>query len=177
MWEETYLKPLIPSLKGTRENKTVIFLRGISGSGKSVLCNFLFKSLGGVEKVVCCSADNFFIKNGVYKFDSNKLPEAHEACINTMEQALQNTSIRFVIVDNTHTQLWHMSKGETIAKAHGASVLVIEIVVPDRTHFVLCQKRQQHSVPELVHLDQWLKWENHPAPFARIPMFVSDEKK
>jgi predicted kinase len=168
-WNEKYVYPLLESFKNTRTTSSVIFLRGISGSGKSTLRNLLCSLLGS-ENVVCLSADDYFTKEGVYTFDINKISQAHMECVKSLEVALQS-SIRYIIMDNTHTQLWHLHNAENMANKYNAELHYIDISVPDRAHFELCLKRQCHNVPENVLLEQWSKWEEHPKSI-HISMFI-----
>jgi len=161
LWEKDNLHPLLPILKNTGTIPQIIFLRGISGSGKTTLSDAL-SCLLGVEKVVCFSADNYFIIDGTYNFQISKISDAHSACINFMEKALQSCEYPYIIMDNTHTRLWHLSNAERIAEKYGAKIFYIDIIVPDHTHFLLCLKRQRHNVPEEVLLEQWVNWEKHP---------------
>jgi len=173
-WHEMYLHPLLPSLKNTKTAKNIIFLRGISGSGKTTLSKSLSYLLGS-ETVVSFSADNYFTIDGVYKFDFKKAPQAHEDCVTSMELALRSSNYRYIIMDNTHTQLWHLNKAENIASKYDTTLFYIDIVVPDEAHFLLCLKRQCHNVPEDVLLYQWQNWESNPKSVL-IPMFVSEEE-
>ena len=174
-WEEKYLHPLVRSLKMDGP-PSIVLLRGISGSGKSTLSNRLITLLGA-DKVSHCSADDYFIdENGDYHFDASKLPKAHKACIACLENALLTPSIRVIIVDNTHTRLWHMSNAEELAVKYGARIFVVEIVVPDQAHFSLCYQRQRHNVEKAVLYEQWIGWEKYLKPCIRVPMFVSKEE-
>jgi tRNA uridine 5-carbamoylmethylation protein Kti12 len=173
-WQKNHLYPLIPPLINNNKLKTVIFLRGISGTGKTTISNALSQLLGS-ENVVSYSADNYFTINGVYNFDIKRAPDAHKYCVNSMEIALQSPTIRYIIMDNTHTQLWHLYNAENIANKYCANLYYIDITVPDKAHFLLCLKRQRHNVPEDVLLYQWNNWEDHPKS-KNIPMFVSDEE-
>ena len=173
-WQERYLLPLLPSLMNTKTLKNVIFLRGISGSGKTTLSKTLSHLLGS-ERVVSFSADNYFTVDGVYNFDIKKISEAHKDCVNSMEIALQSSTIRYIIMDNTHTQLWHLHNAENVANRYGASLYYLDISVPDKAHFLLCLKRNGHNVSEDVLLYQWNNWEKNPKSEI-IPMFVSCEE-
>ena len=168
-WEKDNLHPLLPILINTHRIPHVIFLRGISGSGKTTLCNSLSHLLG-IEKVVSISADNYFIKNGIYKFQMSEISEAHRSCIISMENALESSEFPYIIMDNTHTRLWHLTKAEEIAEKYGAKIFYLDIIVPDHTDFLVCLKRQRHNVPEEVLLEQWVNWEKNPKSML-IPMF------
>ena len=173
-WREKYLYPLIPHLLTTKESKNVIFLRGISGSGKTTVSNALSKLLGS-EIVVSLSEDNYFMVDGVYKFKSQNVTEAHKNCVHSMELALQSSAIHYIIMDNTHTQLWQLSNAETVAKEYDANLYYIDINVPDRAHFKVCLKRQRHNVSEAALLEQWTNWEENPKS-KHIRIFVLDEE-
>ena len=174
-WEEKYIYSLVRSLT-TDGPPAVVLLRGISGSGKSTLANGLITLLG-TDKAVRYGADDYFMdENGEYQFDASKLPEAHAACMASLQNALLTPSMRVIIVDNTHTRLWHMSNAEQLANKHGARIFVVEIVVPDQAHFSLCYERQRHDVQKAVLYDQWIGWEKYLKPCIRVPMFVSKEE-
>jgi predicted kinase len=111
--------------------------------------------------------------DGTYTFDFTKISDAHNACTNTMEKALSSPNIQYIIMDNTHTRLWHLLNSETIAKQYDVNIYYLDIVVPDAAHFSICLKRQRHNVPEDVLLDQWNNFEEHPTSM-KIPMFVSE---
>ena len=175
IWEVAYLYPIVSILTNTNARKSVIFLRGISGSGKSTIANSLSRLLGA-ENTNVCSADNYFIKGGLYRFETSKLPEAHQSCATAMKSALGSSNIRYIIVDNTHTRMWHLYNTETLAKESGAEIHYLNIVVPDTDHLSLCIKRQIHCVPDHIILDQWLNWEEIPNSI-NIPMFISKDEK
>jgi len=169
------LYDLVPLLTNTTTVPHVIFLRGISGSGKSYLCKALSDLLGS-ETTVSFSADTYFISDGIYKFDISKASEAHKNCVNSMEKALKMPNIRYIIMDNTHTRLWHLSNAEKVAQDYGARLYYLDIIVPDKAHFLLCHKRQCHNVPEGILYDQWTNWEVNPKSI-HIPMFISEDEK
>ena len=174
IWRKNYLYPLIPHLLTSKTSKNVIFLRGISGSGKTTVANALSQLLGP-EMVVSLSADNYFMIDGVYKFKSQNLTDAHKDCVNSMELALQSSAIHYIIMDNTYTKLWQLSNAETVAKQYDANLHYIDINVPDKSHFHVCLKRQHHNVSENILLEQWTNWEENPKS-KHIRMFVSDEE-
>lgn len=79
--------------------KNVIILSGASGSGKSTFAQFLSQN---IEDHAIVSADDYFMKDGEYKFDPRKLPQAHEHCRMLFMQCL-DFGIGTIIVDNTNT--------------------------------------------------------------------------
>lgn len=79
--------------------KELFLLRGLPGSGKSTLA----KSLGGKH----IEADMFFMKDGVYEFDSSKLRDAHQWC-DVMVGSWMSDGEERIVVSNTFTQEWEM---------------------------------------------------------------------
>ena len=86
-------------------NGTLYIVRGCSGSGKSTFAKELFKmlSLAG-EKVILCEADDFFMIDGQYLFDIDKITEAHRTCAAKAYHAMRSEETNTVIVSNTNTK-------------------------------------------------------------------------
>jgi len=76
--------------------KELFLLRGLPGSGKSTLA----KSLGGIN----IEADQYFMVDGEYKFDSSKIKLAHNYC-QSQTQAWMGSNGEQVNVDTEFT-LW-----------------------------------------------------------------------
>jgi predicted kinase len=120
-------------------NKTLFLIRGVQGSGKSTLADHLFFAIGAAEKVVHYEADHFFIDpaSGEYKWDANKIGEAHRWCQGMTDRAMQAEYT--IIVSNTFVKRAEMQIYEEMAKKHGYTV-----------HEIICRGRFQnvHGVPE-----------------------------
>jgi hypothetical protein len=73
------------------------------------------------------SADDFFYRlgEGKYAFDADKLPEAHQDCQETVEEALRQ-KVPSVAVANTFSKAWEAAPYYKLADQHGYSVFVIE---------------------------------------------------
>lgn len=88
----------------------LILVRGLPGSGKSTFA----KSLIGYNRF---EADQYFYKDGIYKFDINYLGKAHERC-----QALTDEYLaagQDVVVSNTFTTKKELVVYFEIAKRYG----------------------------------------------------------
>lgn len=141
----------------------LIIMRGASGSGKSTLAEHirrfvtdqrdyvpppmtvpLFACLPTRRAFQVFSADHFFMWSGVYKFDRDKLGQAHEQCMRrTIEAARGADPEDVLVVDNTNTSLMEVLPYARIARAYGHSVHVVEI----RSRQDTCEQMNVHDVP------------------------------
>ena len=100
---------------------------GVSGAGKSEIAQGIAEGLTPPATVVC--ADNLFVgKDGVYRFEGDRLPEAHEQCWNKFVAALERHDA-CVIVDNTNTKFEHLKRYVDMALEHGYKCRVIVVQV------------------------------------------------
>jgi predicted kinase len=116
--------------------KTVTILRGISGAGKSTYTRENFPN------ATVCSADNFFMQNGVYNWDASKLGRAHDWCLNTFNEALRRNDSS-IVVDNTNTKLREFKRYRDEALMYGYEVNVVRLVVDP----AIAAARNLHGVP------------------------------
>ncbi len=107
-------------------SKILFLLRGLPGSGKSTLS----KSLGGIH----IEADQYFMQDGEYKFDSSKLKLAHSYCQSLTSAWMSSDGVQVnvdrIVVSNTFTQEWEMEPYFNLAKTHGYQVF--SIIVENR---------------------------------------------
>lgn len=82
-------------MTNTSDIMKLILVRGMPGSGKSTLA----KQLSGTH----LEADMYFMKDGEYQFDVNKLRDAHEWC--QTETRLHLRQGFDVVVSNTFTTI------------------------------------------------------------------------
>lgn len=107
--------------------KTLIILRGVSGSGKSSVASWIKQSTSNWKTLVC-SADDYFINSkGEYVFEQSKLKDAHAHCMKTFKSAVE-VEMDTIVLSNTNTSPWEFEEYEKHAKENGYTVfhLVVE---------------------------------------------------
>lgn len=112
--------------------KILYIVRGIPGSGKSTFAN----SLG----CPVFEADMYFMKDGEYKFEVDKLKLAHNWCKLRVEHSMED-DLPKIAVSNTFTQEWEMKPYYDMAKIYGYTVF--SVIVENRHG-----GENVHGVPE-----------------------------
>ena len=97
----------------------LVLIRGLPGSGKTTMARVL--ELVGYEHH---EADQYFERNGDYRFDATELPNAHSWCLERTKDSMARGSR--CVVANTFTRRWEMQPYMDAAKAAGVPVRVIE---------------------------------------------------
>jgi predicted kinase len=118
--------------------RKLVVLRGLPGSGKSTVA----KQLGGLV----CSADDYFMRDGEYKFDPFLLGKAHKDCRDTVELAMYNDH-QLIVLDNTNTQKWEYEAYLDLAKIYGYEVEIKVVGGLSDSDVEVYHARQTHGVP------------------------------
>lgn len=124
-------------------DKRVIILRGLPGSGKSTL------QKRDYPDAVVASADQFFLVDGEYRFDPARIPEAHGACFRTVIGALQ-AGEPLVVVDNAAIRAVEIAPYVLLAQAYGYDAEIITL----RCDPAVAAARNLHGVPVGVILNR-----------------------
>ena len=119
---------------------TIIFLRGLPGSGKSTFANYMFSNN-------IFEADQYFYnEEGKYNFDASKLYEAHKWCQlrveHAMEDNLESNGMHFseIVVSNTSTTEKELEPYLELAKKYDYQV--VSLIVENRHG-----NKSTHNVP------------------------------
>lgn len=127
-------------------NKTLTLIIAASGSGKSTLAHKL--KAENLDTVIC-SADYYFIKNGVYTFSPTNLGSAHQQCQNMAHSAMARG--KPTIIDNTNATWKDFQIYLTFASIHGYDV-VFNVFLPKKDTDLdalldVLTARNSHRVP------------------------------
>ena len=135
--------------KKSQQSKTMVIVRGVSGSGKTQLAKELSE-----DGVVLSTDDYFYDDEGNYNFEPGKLSEAHQWNRNRTEEIMGN-DVPLVIIDNTSTRLWEMKNYVELAQKYGYEV---KFVQPDwhpelydkegKWNFDFLKGKNIHGVPD-----------------------------
>uniref|UniRef100_A0A915BJQ6 Smr domain-containing protein n=1 Tax=Parascaris univalens TaxID=6257 RepID=A0A915BJQ6_PARUN len=119
----------------------LLLMRGVPGSGKSYLARELLAGTNGVVH----STDNYFIENGVYTFDANKLQEFHLRNLKEAKNAMSN-GIKPIIIDNTNIYARHMQAYITQAVKFLYEIYFVEPQTEWKMEANECARRNTHSI-------------------------------
>lgn len=118
---------------------TLILIRGIPGSGKSTLAREINRGYNNSDPGISAvfEADQFFMIEDEYKFDANKLREAHEWCQKQTRAQLERGGV--AIVSNTFTTRRELKPYFAMAKEFD----ILPVVYLAQNQF-----KNVHGVPE-----------------------------
>lgn len=119
---------------------TLVIVRGIPGSGKSTFAEYCVKKLAEEHITAThCESDDYWMRNGVYKFDARFLHTAHKWCFKKVFESFKNSKI--VFVTNTFTTMKELNTYLKEAAQRGLKVTVVRMAN---------EFQNQHEVPELT---------------------------
>ncbi len=149
------------------QETSVVILRGVPGSGKSFLATHSAEYLGDPSQFAICSADEYFTKDGIYKFVPELIPEAHEYCLQKFLQSVSNK--KFVIVDNTNSQMWEYQIYKYLCNILHIIVYIVEIPCP--TDFIgsKFRSRNLHSIDTIAIKSTMQRWEKDETAISVSP--------
>jgi len=141
----------------------ILIMRGLPGAGKSTWAR------RNHPDAHICSADTFFVgEDGEYRFDGERISEAHAWCLRSFAEILSSMeggSPEVIIVDNTAIRAWEISPYYNLARAYGHEVRIVHVSCDIPT----AHERNIHGVPleRIEKMDQDLLSEELP-PFWTV---------
>jgi len=118
--------------------RKLFLIRGLQGSGKTTLAHQLINTPTTVQMLADpdseptgfeVSADGFFTKNGEpYKFDPDRLVEAHLWCQKVCERAMKSGKYYtdLIVVHNTFSRQWELDPYLKMADENSYIVQILE---------------------------------------------------
>lgn len=137
-------------------DKSLILIRGLSGSGKTWLAEMIVGD-DQKDKAMVCADDYFYGDDGEYEFDHTKLKEAHEWCISETRDILTDGT-EIVCVHNNFTRKWEADAYFKMAEEFGYSVQVISLYDSGKNDRDLAS-RSPHDISEKAVQKQRQQWE------------------
>lgn len=144
----------------SRGVKFILVIRGPSGCGKSTLSKTIFKQIVDKEEgLLCgiCSTDDFFIVDGVYKFDPKKLGENHKKNREKCQQLI-NEDYDCIIIDNTNLSAWEI---EPYVEMGINSDYFIRLLTSEFPPLDVLVSRNVHGVPRKSIERMLERWEDN----------------
>lgn len=145
--------------------RNALIIRGLPGSGKSTLAGELCDSIvselpvSHSPLVMLCSTDNYFMHDGVYKFDGRQLTQAHAWNLSNFNRAIRN-NYDLVVCDNTNTQFWEMASYIEAAINNDYDLKIVEPSTDWAWNVDELFARNTHGVPREA-IDRMLKrWDS-----------------
>jgi len=102
----------------------LIIIRGLPGAGKTTIANILANN-----KYPVISADDYFMHDGKYIYDSTKISDAHKYSLDTVNLSMIN-NIPIIYVANTFTTEKELESYYKIAENYNYKVF--SIIVENR---------------------------------------------
>jgi len=119
--------------------KNLIILRGLQGSGKSTVAK-----LFGTKAI--CSADDYFMRGGVYKWYGAGLYKAHMWCIRKCKRFMKKQAPA-IVIDNTNVKGRDLKPHADLARQFGYKVH--SIIVENRHGGVNTHDVNENTIEKL----------------------------
>lgn len=119
------------------------------GAWREPFCAHFYEYMKG--NMQAFAADNYFVKDGVFKFNPKDLRKAHEHCKAEVRNGLMNKKNKAVVVSNTNIKLEHMAMYTPLNE----SILIVRCVPPDMDAAVSIGDRYWKDIPPHVYVNTY----------------------
>lgn len=135
--------------------KRLIVMRGLPGSGKSTKA----KQLG--ENGIILSTDDFWDVAGEYKYDKERIAEAHQWNQQRAKQFMQHGET-LIVIDNTNVNAYEMKPYVQMAQRFGYDIEFAESDAPWKNDIDQLMERGTHNVPRETYEEMQAAWMKNP---------------
>ncbi|XP_055855231.1 NEDD4-binding protein 2 [Episyrphus balteatus] len=130
--------------------KVLVLMRGPPGSGKSYLAKSIVKKMlpGKDWKDFVLGADDYFFDvRGRYRYNVDRLEDAHQYC---QTRAREKMSLGYspIFIDNTNHALWEMMSYVKVGVENGYIIEIVEPLTPWRNSAGKLAAKNIHNVPK-----------------------------
>lgn len=132
---------------------SLFLIRGLPGSGKTTEAKRLLRE-GRVQHAV--AADDWFERDGRYRFNPRELSSAHRDCLQRATEALERGES--VAVHNTFSRRWEAQPYIDLAARTEAALFVVDLFDAGLVDADLAA-RNVHGVPATVIRRMRERWE------------------
>lgn len=142
-----------------KDDKKLIILRGLPGSGKSTITAELVRiatELKISHVVVCC--DDFFMVGDSYVFDQSKLKQVHDDCLIKAQQAM-DSGVQLIIVDNTNVCYEELCPYVQYGLYKDYIITFQEPANEHSRNIPILLQRNIHGVPAETYASMWARWQ------------------
>lgn len=129
------------------ENKTLVLVRGLSGSGKTDLANVIVGE--GNDRAKIAMDDYFYDNEGNFKFLPQELKNAHEWCLRGCHAHMKD-GLEVVVVHNVFTRKWEVDPYIDLAEKEGYKVHIINLYDRGMNDFELSEQSPHSIHPGLI---------------------------
>ena len=139
--------------------RSLILIRGLSGSGQKTLASLLCADSEYRDTV--CFEDYFIDEEGVYVFDPSAIKEAHSWCVEEAENLMAENEV--VVVANCFTRKWECLPYFDLASKLSFNISIISLYDAGLNDSALSE-RCVNEVPPHVIQKQRQRWDLDVTP-------------
>tara|TARA_A100001234_G_scaffold208106_1_gene205881 strand:- start:71 stop:703 length:633 start_codon:yes stop_codon:yes gene_type:complete len=154
---------IVQDMCGSRRYATRLILTvGFGDWERDTWVSNLQKKIGKLE---VCSADDYFMKNGKYKFDSTNLKWAHQQCQGKVCTALMNKKV--VLVANTNLYTDHINMYNKMKE----DFIIVQFIPKSFKSAIAMGQNNSKNIPESAFKKGYLAMKNmdiHPEVVPRM---------
>ena len=127
-------------------------MRGLPYSGKSTKARELASEHGQIH-----SANDYFMVNGVYRYDVRQIRQAHEGNMEAFKKSLEE-KVPVVIYDNCNVRIWEFKDCISLAKQFGYEVEIL--MMPHHLGLKSYREANWRNIPHDKFMTMYQRFEN-----------------